>query len=79
MTDEILPVPTVRELAAQSAEFAVAIEWNAEKAPTKWRVTDAGHAEMGRIMRHNATVRLARGEGDWTRPPSRTDLGRITP
>lgn len=79
MTDEILPVPTVRELAAQGAELAVAIEWNKDKLPTKWRVTDAGHAEMGRIMRHNADVRRARGEGDWVQPLTRTDLGGITP
>lgn len=77
MTTEILPVPTARELAAKSNELAVAIEWNADKLPTKWRVTDAGHAEMGRVMRHNADVRRARGEGDWVQPPSRTDLGGI--
>lgn len=64
------PVPTIGELAALSREFAVATDWNKKMEPTKWRLTDAGNRYLGEIMRRNALERLARGDGDWVRPPS---------
>lgn len=70
-------VPTVPELAAMGAEYAVAtdrVNDGTAKSPkmraTRWRVMDAGHALMGAAMRRNGLEARARGDGDWVQPPS---------
>jgi hypothetical protein len=70
MTDRV-HVPTVRELAERNDGSAVATKWDADGKATAWRVFDKGHAVMGAAMRENALAAIARGEGNWTRPPSR--------
>lgn len=75
-------VPTVRELAAVGRDYAYATDWrkgerkNDPKIPTRWHVTVEGHAVMGEAMRANALEVIARGEGEWVRPPSRQDIAR---
>ena len=72
--------PTVEELAALGPEYAVATDWvrgrrkNDPPVATRWRITDKGHAMLGEAMRRNALEAIAAGVGDWTQPPSRTDL-----
>lgn len=69
--DEKMRVPTVRELQREDEKLVKAIKWDKDGVPTMFRVTDEGHALLGKIMRWNATIAVARGEGDWVRPPSR--------
>ncbi|QIG59057.1 hypothetical protein SEA_FRANSOYER_49 [Microbacterium phage Fransoyer] len=59
------PTPTVRELYERRDGSAEATAWSNDKVPvpTKFRLTDKGHAEIGRIMRANATETLRRGTG----------------
>ena len=75
-------MPTVPELAAMGAEYAVATDWvndGTAKSPkrraTRWRVTDKGHALLGEIMRENALEAIAAGETAWVQPPSRNIPG----
>lgn len=73
------PVPTVQQLAEMDREYAFAITWrkgdrkNDPPVPTAWHITAKGHALLGEIMRANALEAVARGEGEWVRPP---DSGR---
>ncbi len=60
------PVPTVPELYERRAGLAEVASWtNGTKTdpprPSTYRVTDAGHALLGEIMRRNALASLARG------------------
>jgi len=77
-------VPTVRELAEMGKEYAFPTDWAKGKAkrekpiPTRWHVTALGHALMGAAMRRNAEEAIARGEGDWVRPPSSRPLPGVT-
>jgi hypothetical protein len=74
-------VPTVAQLYAQGRHLAYPVAFRkADKksdppVPTKWAITPEGHKLLGDIMRENAEEALARGDGDWQQPPSRTDLG----
>jgi hypothetical protein len=63
------PIPTVRELAARG--LAHAVDWTREGVPTRWRVTEEGHALLGRLMRENGLEAQINGTADWTQPASR--------
>lgn len=61
---EIEAVPTVQELVAMSTPervLAKVVEWTEKGKPSKWTITDAGHALLGEIMRRNGRL-LAEAE-----------------
>lgn len=63
-----MTVPTASDLARRGLARVL----TAPKGDSAgvFRVSDEGHAEMGAAMRENALAALARGEGNWTQPPS---------
>lgn len=65
---EIDGVTTVEGLARLGPRYA-------RRTERGIRVMDEGHALMGEQLLEKGRARRAAGEGDWTRPPSRTDLG----
>lgn len=69
------PVPTVRELAHRG--LAYPIDWTRDGIPTRWRVTDEGHALLGKIMRQNGLEAQILGLADWTPPPGRSLPGMV--
>lgn len=69
------PVPTCAELAKMGPNLCYEVlrtSGSGRKKRTEkfWHVTDAGHTLLGQIMRANAAEAVARGDGEWTRPPS---------
>lgn len=75
--DDLVPVPTIRELAERRDGSAEVTHWvnegtqkNPRMVPSRFRLLDKGNAILRDAMRHNAQVRLARGDGDWVQPPS---------
>ncbi|QGJ92735.1 hypothetical protein QDA04_gp65 [Microbacterium phage Megan] len=65
-------VPTCEELVRMGLARAVTVP----KVGTKYEVSDKGHALMGEVMRRNAQEAIARGDGDWVRPPSNSNTTR---
>ncbi|WKW87103.1 hypothetical protein SEA_NICOLE72_66 [Microbacterium phage Nicole72] len=65
-------VPTCEELVRMGLARAVTVP----KVGTKYLISDEGHALMGAAMRANAQEAIARGEGDWVRPPSNENTTR---
>ncbi len=69
------PVPTLRELVRQGRkDLVVAIDWNKDGEPTRYRTTSEGNAHLGNLMKINALVRRAKGEGDWRPLKGRLDI-----
>jgi hypothetical protein len=63
------PVPTVAELASRG--LAHPVSWTKDGTPTRWSITPAGNALLGRIMRENGLEAQMAGAADWRPPPSR--------
>lgn len=55
------PTPTARELYEMKDGLAEAVDFNRNMEPTRFRLTDKGHAHLGEIMRWNAMDTLDRG------------------
>ena len=64
------PVPSAAELYAMGRHMAYPANYTAEGKPSTWRITEEGHALLGRIMAENAAEAVAAGLGEWSRPPS---------
>lgn len=73
MTDgpDLEPVPTVRQLAEMNEGYAVAIDWDKDGKPTKWRLLEGGTKLLGQIMARNAEATIAWRQENWTSPQSR--------
>jgi hypothetical protein len=69
---EIDGVPTVDGLAAMGRQYAFLDRTG------RMHVTHEGHALMASASLARGKAARDSGAGDWTQPPSRTDLG-ITP
>ena len=63
-------VPTTAELYAMGRHLAYPASYTADKKPSTWRITEEGHALLGRIMAENAAEAVAAGRGTWQRPPN---------
>lgn len=68
------PVPTLRELHKARPSLVEIIQWTKDGAPSLFRTTLEGHAYLGDIMRMNALVERARGEGDRPKPRGQWEL-----
>lgn len=55
------PTPTVRDLYEMKDGLAEAVAFDKDLKPTRFRVTDKGHALLGEIMKRNAEGSIARG------------------
>lgn len=62
-------MPTVAELAHRG--LAHPIDWTQQGVPTRYAVSEEGHALLGRIMRENGLEQQMNGAADWRQPPSR--------
>lgn len=69
------PIPSVADLVKRGLAYAV--DWTKEGVPTRYRVTEEGHALLGRLMRENGLEAQINGEADWTQPPSRQLPGLV--
>lgn len=71
---QVWPVPTLRELQKQYPEMVEILSWNKEGAATTFRPLAAGHAHLGNLMRMNALVARAKGEGFLPKPRGQWEL-----
>jgi hypothetical protein len=72
MTEHVPTAPELVALGLAHEESETRKLGNGQKRTTTWIVVhDEGHRLMGEVMHRNAQAALARGEGDWVRPPSR--------
>jgi len=59
------PTPTLQDLYERKEGLVEVVDWATPKGkpthPSKFRLTEKGQAELGRIMRANAAASLARG------------------
>lgn len=62
-------IPTAAELVHRG--LAHPIGWTKEGRATAYRITDDGHALLGRLMRENGLEAQMRGAAAWRPPPSR--------
>lgn len=66
-------IPTVAELAHRGLAHPIA--WTKDGHPTRYAITPAGHAMLGRLMRENGLEAQIAGDADWTPPPTRQIAG----